>query len=539
MNAAVLACENICYLITYAGDSPTTKADLRRVWFTDSKGQGLYQPPVLASSQISSWNTMQSPNESVYSIICVTRKKVRALCIRLNIGPRIVPWRITLNGNPSRVVYSSRFRRLFVGLSYNAVMDPTIYFKTPRDNGRVSFSAIKIIDPDDPNTGDGLIKREEVYEVLSHLPPEKSSFAAIVGKSGERITGLGEWSFVSGNNTWPILLVSTLRETTVAPLGRIRMFSILSRHVNLEIKEQHVFREPKEVYAVAGFNDSAFVYCSGAKLFLRYLGSDGDRIRDLATLEADIGSPGRSISVQGHFIYVSTLEHSLKVFHLRQETLNLVFSDGKARISLDHLLLNGPFSQPLIMTANLDGKVCGLMQPLQATISGEMPLIFEANLPSIISCFHEATLQPCLRSSSSTVPPPMLASALDGTFYRLDLIDAKDWELLRLVQDMAEKDKYLCPYTWRENRERMLPNEYADPRRRHLNGDILLRILQLGSEAHQKLESLVRSQSQRESGDYRQRLLRLAKDAIGPDFDQGAWIETILRHIELLLKAPL
>lgn len=533
-NAATLVCENNCYLITYPKDCVTSQATLRRVWFTDSKGRGVYQLSIYASSQLSSSDTLQNPSIASSFIICVTRTEVRTLRIRLNVGPRMIPWRIVVGGNPSRVVYSSRFKKLFVGLSFNAVMDPAVCFERPRDNGRVSFSRIKIIDPEDSESEDDMVKEEEPFKALSNRPPDKDSFSAVVGKSGEKITALCEWSFVNGTQTWPLLLVSTLRENFGDQRGRIRMFSISTKREasGLKIEQRHVFRETSAVCAVAGYNDSTFVYCAGTTLFLQSIGTDKGRLRGISKIQTEMGSPGRSISVNESSIVVSTIEHSTKIFQLIQDTLRLVFSDGQARKSLDHLLL--PSS--LILTSSTDRKICGLSRPPQPTVSGELPLVFEATLPSIISCLHEATLQPWLQSNTKSKWPPILASAIDGGFYQLDVINEAEWKLLRFIQDMAEGDPMICPYNrLRSGEERTIANK--GPRRRHVNGDILLRILQLGSEACEKLESLVNSQRTYENP--RQVFLDLAKAALGPELEQTDLMKPILRHMQSILQPPL
>ena len=73
----------------------------------------------------------------------------------------------------------------------------------------------------------------------------------------------------------------------------------------------------------------------------------------------------------------------------------------------------------------------------------------------------------------------MIASTIDGTFYRIEILEDEALRLLRFVQKLVERNKALCPDIQDEIRATTtadLLSNPRSPRQRHVNGDILARI---------------------------------------------------------------
>lgn len=79
---------------------------------------------------------------------------------------------------------------------------------------------------------------------------------------------------------------------------------------------------------------------------------------------------------------------------------------------------------------------------------------------------------------------------MNGSFCQFKVLSEVEWLLLRYLQNLAEQDRYLCPFTWKD---RLLipkapplnPERLRDGQKKlymHINGDVLRRITACGLE---------------------------------------------------------
>ena len=466
------------YHLTFSASGLIASDSLRRVWFTDEQGVGICQPPLKAAVQLEPWN--QRVTGATYSkCFGIFAKELKVFRLHSAGQSRVIPRHIYVGGNPCRVLYLEQFKRLVVALTINRVIDATTYTDQSTDNARVSFSALRILDPDDPGAGDVQAK-EEPFEVPQNLPPNRRSFNEIVGNSGERVTGMAEWSVTVVGKKWQFLLVSTFKPSKAgsSPKGRIHMYNMSingSGELALEFKQPFDGNGP--VYCVAGHDDSSFVYCSGQSL-VRQSFEFSDQVRRLDNkISTDLGSIGRNISVRGSLIYVSTCAHSLRVFKAGPRGFTNLFNDTISRGALNHLVLQ---DSPLILAADRGANIAGFWQPAESTSPGELKTVFEAKLTSKVLCLRKARLRFGNDLGPVSPYPPMLASTIDGTFYRIEILEDKALKLLHFLQKLARQSKSLCAYT--QDRDPVstqaeLLSAPRTPQERHVDGDILARIL--------------------------------------------------------------
>ena len=491
------------YHLTFSASRLIGSDSLRRVWFTDTHDLGICQPALKAAVQLEPWNQRQPGPTGLECFGLLTKELI---VFRLDSAgqSRVIPRHIYVGGNPCRVLYLEQFKKLVVALTINRVIDATTYTDQPTDNARVSFSALRILDPDDPEAGDVQAK-EEPFEVPQNLPPNRRSFNEIVGNSGERVTGMAEWSVTVVEKKWQFLLVSTFKPSKAgsSPKGRIHMYNMgIGSNRELALEFKNVFDGNGPVYCVAGHDDSSFVYCSGQSLFRQSFEFSEQARRLDNKISTDLGSIGRNISVRGSLIYVSTCAHSLRVFKAGPRGFTNLFNDTISRGSLNHLVLQ---DSSLILAADRGANVAGFLQPAESTSPGELQAMFEARLASKVLCLSKARLRVGNDLGPASPYPPMLASTIDGTFYRIEILEDKALKLLHFLQKLARQSKSLCAYT--KDRDPVstqaeLLSAPRTPRERHVDGDILARIL----EGHQLSDHIAMLQD----------LLRLGEDTIDP-----------------------
>lgn len=475
-SGAMILCENsFCYFALPKSLSVSPES-LQRVWFTDAKSNGIHQMSLKSAAQLEPWNQRLLTDPYASATFGLFESEVTAFHLGHIGGPRMIPWHIPIGGSPCRVTYLRHFEKLVVALATNVVIDPVLSdreFSADTTRPRLPFSVLRFVDPNDAEAGDMELK-EEVFDVPPNLPPDRASFAAVVGTSGERVTGMCDWSVASSGKKWQLLLVSTVKPSTNKgrSRGRVWIYNIIpgpNRKLGLEWKYKIKADEP--VSAVAGFDDRSFVYCSGASLFRQYLDVFDQTGRLGERTLAELGSTGLRISVQKPLVYVSTSAHSLRVFQASDQGFRDVFSDSISRYCCDHLVLSG---YSLILVTDLEGTLTGFWQPLDHKMSGKLQTVFEASLPSKISCLREAALQPYLDLNPEIPHKPILASTVNGTFYQITILDDKTCQFLRFLQNLAERNKEICPYA--SPAQAHLSFDLKHSCDRHVDGDILSRI---------------------------------------------------------------
>ena len=467
--SAAAVCEGkIFHIETIEAISPSA-SPIQRVWPIGSQGNGILQLPVKSWTQLEPWN--QELIALVFPRLCyaISGSNFRLFTLKHECRQQIVPRCIPLGGTPRRVIYNSHHKALLVALEVNVMVDPIAYGRRPADDASLTFSALKFLKPNEVG-----IERDHplgsAFDVPPNLPLDRSSFSAIVGRSGEKVRAMADWTISSVNEndvlahpsgsaqevsspaekSWQLLLVGTQRPPTsreritpqVHDRGRVWMYSITSGHNDKPALEwRYNFDAEEPVSCVAGHDKTSFVYCAGSRLYCQRF-EIADRVRPTDLIDIEIQSKaGRTITVEEPYVYVSTEEHSLRVYEVRDNRFYNVFNEPRARASYSHVL---SVQDQVIFTSDLLGEVTILKRPSNATVSGDLSKVGEAKLSSMISSMQEASIVPSkpgqIRFS------PVLASALDGSIYQISLIDPPMAQLLRFIQHYAKFDRRIRPF---------------------------------------------------------------------------------------------
>ena len=303
-----------------------------------------------------------------------------------------------------------------------------------------------------------------------------------IGHSGEKILGLLDWFPKHGQTSRNFLVVHTLRQNRYPKKddGRILLYR-LTHHEGI-IKtdfEQGIGDEdcPGPVFALAPYGNSSLVYCSGEVLNLRRLdmSSTVEKWEDL--MRYNLQSQARSISTQEPYIYIVTQDQSLQILRVRDGKIIPISTDKAARNGLNHVQIR---EHSLLMVSDEAQNVVGLQHSANVRLDNSIETIFQASLPRAIVHFHHGPMQPPWYNRRSDNPKATIGCSLDGSFYQFEIINNAQWRLLRIIQDIAQRNQILSPFTFRLKKHRQLGALNATKASTHVNGDVLLRLLERG-----------------------------------------------------------
>ena len=478
-DGAIAMCEKSLYHFFLAENGSVDHDSFRLICMTDQQGIGSPYAVAKDVAQLEPWNRQLLQSDSNDAVFTLFASEIKVLDLKITAGSKVVPCHIHVHGNPSRVVHLKYFNKLVTALTVNGVMDPASCAEQSTDNSRVSIPVLKLVDPDGSEAGNVRLK-EEVFDVPVNLPPDLQSFAAVVGKSGTKVTGMSDWPVTAGGKRWHILLVSTFRppRTESTHKGRVWIFTITSNPSgNPTLEWKRNIDEDEAIYSVAGYDSTSFVYCAGTSLYLQYVHFSGQGMKLVEKASKRLGSVGRSISVKDSVIYVSTSAHSLRAFRISGKDLKDISTDAVSRDSLHHLVLS---DLPLVLASHTDGRLIGFLKPSNSATTDEFSTTFEATLPGKIVCLQEAALRPLIRSRRGQCSRPILASTLDGTFYQIDILNNEAYKLLEFIQKLAQRHKEITPQTHEEPSAHAIDSDSqgtTSARERHIDGDIVRRVL--------------------------------------------------------------
>ncbi|KAJ4165348.1 hypothetical protein LMH87_006982 [Akanthomyces muscarius] len=376
----------------------------------------------------------------------------------------LVPRSMTLEGSPSRVIYSRTWKCLIVALLKND--RPTLEFLDPETGAMIS-------DPSD--------KEKNSSEFISGL-----------GHEGDRIYGLHEWLYVKDGRTFSFILVTTkdgrllivsLKETeAMTEDGAVRRLKYWTRYKKWL---------PGPVSAITGDADG-LIFCVDRTLHWEVLDLVDKKLKPMKEYQLD--SPAVQLKIVDGKIHALTLTNSLEIIDHRTNTgtgMLLLHTDQVARRTI-HMLdigsnVEGSEAGPVTLLADYRNGFAGVWVP-HGQDNHELQAVFEGLLPSSVRRFVKTWSRPpwvaanrALRYGalpSSNDGAEILGVGLDGALYQFTLIEVELWRLLCLIQTLAHRSPLLYPLynpaigsdSGDEDAE-LEPQLH--PRLMHIDGDIL------------------------------------------------------------------
>ena len=487
------------YQISYPTNASDEKALISRIWFTDGHNRGQFwsaynaivqDPPRAAGrgtqikeeeSGIEDETSHSRENQGAHqpnsnknktrgmTIWCLGDDKVTQTEVQSLSDIYTVPWKVDLGGTPSRILYSRSMGKLVIAYSETHSLDTGASDPSSATTGarRLSFAKLALLDP-------------------THAGAHPES-VEIVGKSGERILGLAEWTVNIGTTRYVLIVVCASNDQW----GRIGLYgrrTTESGIVRLELKKEKTTPEP--VFAVAPYNDRLLCYCRGTWVILAGFVEDNGGYKFCEFGHWDLRSPAKCLTVQRPFIYASTMGETLRLLEvdeagreMRVRGSSEASGEGRTNVFLPEL--------SLALAATDKGVVHGLWHAPGDSKNCSLPSVFHAQLPSSITRFsvlpsHSTSPDTQMSNTEEKAPFPEIAvigSGFDGAFYRFDFLDEPRWRLLRFLQNLAEAHPVVSPHQQSPaTRWRATEPDPTKMRFLQVDGDVLARILERGGE---------------------------------------------------------
>ena len=480
---AIATCgRNLC-LIDY-GQTPasTGEADVNSIWLTDYQEPDFQQASMVAIGQADPWTIPYIP-ESQPNILCGV-DQVRCYLARLGPGltPQAVPRRTSLGGTPSRVIHSKHLNLLITAFVETTVED----FRRQGATSKRRFLRPKIafVDPDN-NRPIHVVSGDDDEAAIAAEPLDYTSGigSIYVGLTEEKILGLLEWFPKDGGASYHLLVINSLdpRQDPGNPRGHIRFYTV-KRNPSGVVRVRKKLKLDREmpVYAVASFRDNSIVFLSGNELVLQTLSNK----RWLPPVTFDLKSRGTCVSVEEPYVHVTTVDHSFSVLRFDDDHFTPQYSDQVARNGSFHLKLD---DQPITLVSDRATFVTGLWHPPQPTIDNSTAILFQAELPNSITRIRRANIKPSWRLDSSSKysnRSSIIGSSTNGALYQFDILPEDTWRILRFIQNMALRNKTICPFTYtRPVHSHIEPSTDGPRRHMQIDGDLLSRLLDRGSSS--------------------------------------------------------
>lgn len=382
-----------------------------------------------------------------------------------------IPRKMPVFGSPHRLLYSHRLEKLIVGMSQEGRL--TIKFLDPHSGGIVgSFGASK----------SGL------------------------GSPGEKILCLVEWEWKGSNTKTDLIILGTSE-------GSLLIYRILHQDPTKPRPSQQ-----DEIRCVAFLEEhydapvSSIVTCANSFFFcvgeiVRWATVDVLADKLLTHAEYKLSSRAVSMSIEGHWLNVLTVKHSLVTLLLvdkrkhpkssdQHGQLAPQFADETERNGLDQFPLRNNFynnikeDSTIVLVGDLDCTVAGLWYCKKAqSLVRNHKIIFEADLPcSILKFRFGRTRPPWDRISKSSATESthhtgeLLGMGVDGSITHFSILEEGTWKLLFFLQNLAHRssDNPLLSH---------IPGQVGnrpDPRTKHVDGEVLRPYL-----SHRMLERLL------------------------------------------------
>lgn len=368
----------------------------------------------------------------------------------------VVPRRHRISGAPEMMAYSKYLKQLVVTI--NVV--EFVPFKSGSKQGtyRCFRPALELVDPD--------------VENVSGKKTDKNPRLRI-GENGDRIRALAEWRPANDTAHFELIVVGIDSDAPdhKLPSGRLLFINIgNTRKVSFDaLKVSFGNRYPgRPVYSLHPHGMSSILVGAGNDVILENFDMTTRKLSTLATFA--LPSSATSLHVSNSLVYAATLHHSLLVLRRDNDTFESVATDGLARNVRSALILDGEFNLLNTMT----GEGTCLVGLAQNYTDKQQKVLFDARIPLVLESIKQ--------SSTPNDPRRIFNSiTMDGTLHRFKILQHDEWKLLRFLEDFFRDDlvtdlRRLDPFL-KEKQSSLRPVDM------HINGDLLMPIIEAGSSA--------------------------------------------------------
>ncbi|KAJ6190706.1 hypothetical protein N7519_000727 [Penicillium mononematosum] len=447
---AFFTCGDDFWRVSFAPDGNGFDYFLSRVWITDQNCPA-YFPIRFSGFDLVDVRDKSSRTITTY-MFCFADGQL--LVCSLDQEAKVVPRRIDIPGNPSKLTYSDHLRCLIVSYSVAQLGElPLDLYRT---------ACVEFVDPDTQSP----VVSNDMNLVTQGLLPWRPH-----GVAGEKITCILDWMPYKDGNAYHLIAIGTsinLPHQPTTRQGRLMLIQASRDAIDPEKitcidKHTQWFNDP--VYAMTAYGDSLIIV-SGKRFFT--VSSRNSQTKWVRNITGVLPSPAVAITVQGGLIYVTTSRHSLLVYKIVNGDIVMHGSDPIARDGLSHNFLdaNG-FQSDLLFVSTRGGAIrtftC-LDQP------GDLVPRPTANLP--VSLIKLA--RGCKPPAELTTTKTFYGFGINGSVYRLLCLDEKEWHLLRLLLNICLRDEVICPSLAR--RHRYLDAISQVENSKHIDGNILARL---------------------------------------------------------------
>ena len=474
---ALVRCDNKVYRLSQEpavqGSAGLHKS---RIWLVDHKEPGQRLSSIKAIAQPDIWTVIFMDGNIKPNLFCIEGANIHFADIDTFTEPQALPRPILIGGTPSRMIYSQRLWKLIVGFTKTIVKD------LPTQKRRLHFPMVTMLQP----YQDFSTRTHESSTIQPMITPQN------IGDSGERILGILEWfPYWDPAKVHHFIVINTMRKRKGQrpPTGRILFYHYQEGNDIESLVRKAVIKQEEPVYALAAYGTQSLVHSTGTELVLQELSTSVDgkwKIKKIAT--ATLPSLGSFISVHDDFVYVTTKAHSVVVYRVSHDRLAPAYGDEVARDTTRHFSQGG---KPITIVADTNGIVAGLWQPPFASLNKSFSTVFEAKLPASVTRFFNAAhlIPPWYRHDLGRGARIVIGTSMSGAMYQFETLAEHEWRLLKFVQNLLEPDPFISPVSYTGALARKYEPRENVPLAKHVDGDILARLLQYDQPTPESLLS--------------------------------------------------
>lgn len=396
------------------------------------------------------------------SLVCVNDDQL--LICTVDQHTKTVPRKIDVPGVANRIAYSQHLDRLIVAYT-------TVEWEVDEETNiakRYARPHLEFLDPNGQSTSSSELAEAEPQSASDVWQPS--------GSAGERITCIQEWTPTRDGERYHFIIIGTARKAD-KEAGRVVFLQATKDRGQIKCIVKHVHKFDGPVRALTPYEGYTLMVAAGYDIVpLEPKFSEKKWVR---AARFSLISPGVSLTVRDGLLYVTTARESLVILRVVDGKLALHAHDGIKREGLSHLYIDGKANA--VLAASRGGTVSALSETGITDTARTLSPIAEACLPTSI-----------IRLASSPVglPSPSITThvygtSMNGSVHRITVLTEKEWRLLRFLQNLCSQDPTISPFlsarkrrwTWAD-----IEPSSKKPSDMHINGDILTRLLQYGSD---------------------------------------------------------